>query len=82
MTSRKTPIPSHEAHVVWEKENRAFGEESSRCVAGNTQELLGGHQPVSEGEGSGFGPTARVGLAVDVRYMPLDRPDAQHQLCR
>ena len=82
MPSRETPIPSNEAHVVREQKYRAFSEISSLCVAGNTQELLRGHQPVGEGERSGFGPAMRVGLAVDLRDMALDRPDAQNQLRR
>lgn len=49
-------------------------------MAGNTQGLIRGHQPMGESESGGFGPAVRVRLAVDVRNMALHRSDAQHQL--
>lgn len=51
-------------------------------VAGITQVLGRGRKSLVKGEGGGFGPAADLGLAVDIRDMPLHRPAAQHQFRR
>ncbi len=74
--------PVGEAYVTLERSKEGSDGWGWPFVAGITQGLGRGRKSLVKGEGGGFGPAAGIGLAVDIRDMPLYRPAAKHQVRR